>query len=165
MCRRVGEREAFGKKLARFDTILQDIAKSRCEIETCRLLVYKAAELMDTNGNKDLRTRQMLSMVKAHIPVTVQGLVDRCIQAHGAMGLSQDTPLFAAFAGARGLRLADGPDEVHLRTAASIELRMQQNSRLFAIGHYPVDRTKIFRRTTDPVSPHAQRVLDAASKL
>ena len=165
MCRRVGEREAFGKKLARFDTILQDIAKSRCEIETCRLLVYKAAELMDTNGNKDPRTRQMLSMVKAHIPVTVQGLVDRCIQAHGAMGLSQDTPLFAAFAGARGLRLADGPDEVHLRTAASIELRMQQNSRLFAIGHYPVDRTKIFRRTTDPVSPHAQRVLDAASKL
>ena len=95
----------------------------------------------------------------------MQGLVDRCIQAHGAMGVSQDTPLFAAFAGARGLRLADGPDEVHLRTAAAIELRMQQNSPLFAIGHYPVDRTKVFRRTTDPVSPHAQRVLDAASKL
>jgi len=165
MCRRVGEREAFGKKLARFDTILQDIARSRCEIETCRLLVYKAAELMDTCGNKDPRTRQLLSMVKAHVPVTVQGLVDRCIQAHGAMGLSQDTPLFAAFAGARGLRLADGPDEVHLRTAAAIELRMQQHSRLFAIGPYPVDRTKVFRRSTDPISPHAQRVLEAASKL
>ena len=59
----------------------QDIARSRCEIETCRLLVYKAAELMDTRGNKDPRTRQLLSMVKAHIPVTMQGLVDRCIQA------------------------------------------------------------------------------------
>ena len=58
-------------------------------------------------------------MVKAHVPITVQGIADRCIQAHGAMGVSQDTPLFAAFAGARGLRLADGPDEVHLRTAAS----------------------------------------------
>ena len=59
MCRRVGERTAFGKKLAQFDTILQDVAKSRCEIETCRLLVCRAAELMDCQGNKDPQTRQL----------------------------------------------------------------------------------------------------------
>merc|ERR1719183_418113 len=64
MCKRVQEREAFGKKLAKMDTILQDIAKNRVEIETCRLLVYKAAEMMDTLGNKDARTRQLLSLVK-----------------------------------------------------------------------------------------------------
>ena len=81
------------------------------------------------------------------------------------MGISQDTPLFAAFASARGLRLADGPDEVHWRTAAGIELRRQQATPLFALGHYPVDRSRVFRRSTDPVSEGAQRVLAAASKL
>ena len=169
MCRRVGEREAFGKKLARFDTILQDIAKSRCDIETCRMLVHRAAERMDEAGNKDPRTRQLLAMVKAHVPLAVQTVVDRCMQAHGAMGLSQDTPLAAAFAAARGLRLADGPDEVHLRTAASIELRMQPHSPLFAIGHYPVPERepggRVFRRSTDPIAPHARRVLEQASRL
>ena len=105
MCNRVQERTAFGKKLSQFDTILQDIAQSRTEIETCRLLVHKAADLMDKNGNKDPYTRQLLSLVKAHIPVTVQGIVDRCIQAHGGMGVCQDTPLFNALAGARWLRI------------------------------------------------------------
>merc|ERR1712183_966556 len=60
MCKRVNERTAFGKKLIKFDTILQDIAKNRCDIESCRLLVYKAADMMDKLGNEDARTRQLL---------------------------------------------------------------------------------------------------------
>jgi len=143
MCQRVQQREAFGRQLARFDTILQDIAKSRVEIETCRLLVKQAADLMDKRGNKDAHTRQLLSLVKAHVPMQVQILVDRCIQAHGAMGLCQDTPLFSSFAGARWLRLADGPDEVHWRTAARLELKKQQGSTLFELGPYPVDGTQV----------------------
>eukprot|EP00656_Telonema_subtile_P054841 TRINITY_DN828_c0_g1_i2.p1 TRINITY_DN828_c0_g1~~TRINITY_DN828_c0_g1_i2.p1 ORF type:complete len:261 (-),score=72.85 TRINITY_DN828_c0_g1_i2:106-888(-) len=165
MCKRVQERKAFGKKLAAFDTILQDIAKSRCEIENCRFLVHHAAENMDVHGNADPKTRQLLSLVKAHVPITVQYIVDRCIQAHGAMGVCQDTPLFAAFAGARMLRLADGPDEVHWRTAAKIELHMQKESRLTKIGHYQPDYKNVFRRSTDGISAAAQQRLDNFSKL
>ena len=165
MCKRVNERKAFGKKLIKFDTILQDIAKSRCEIESCRLLVYRAADMMDKYGNKDSRTRQLLSRVKAYVPKTVQYIVDRCMQAFGAMGVSQDTPLFAAFFGARTLRLADGPDEVHWRTAARLEMKMQQKSPLYNIGTYPVDYTKIFRKTTDPVSQKTKDILELYSKL
>ena len=80
MCARVQEREAFRKILAKNDVILQDIAKCRADIDTCRLLVHRAAELMDERGNADGETRQLLSLVKAHIPVTLQGVVDRCIQ-------------------------------------------------------------------------------------
>jgi alkylation response protein AidB-like acyl-CoA dehydrogenase len=83
MIRRVQERSAFGKQLSKFDSILQDIARCRCEIEMCRLLVYKAADMMDAHGNGDGRTRQFLSLVKAHVPMAVQTVVDRCIQAHG----------------------------------------------------------------------------------
>lgn len=165
MCQRIKERTAFGKQLLKFDTILQDVAKSRCDIETCRLLVHRAAELMDTVGNGDAHTRQLLSLVKAHIPITMQGVVDKVIQAHGAMGLSQDVPLFMAFSGARWLRLADGPDEVHWRTAARIELAKQKESPLSNIGPYPVDRSKVFRKSTDPISAAAQERLAAVSKL
>jgi len=160
MCQRIQSRTAFGKTLSRFDTILQDIAKSRVEIETCRLLVYKAAEMMDLHGNQDGRTRQLLSLVKAHVPITVQHLSDRCMQSFGAMGVSQDTPLFACFAGARMLRIADGPDEVHWRTAARIELKMQSSSPLSSIGTYEPDRSKVFRRSTDAISAEAQKRLD-----
>lgn len=83
MVRRIHDRTAFGKPLSKFDSVLQELAKSRCEIEMCRLLVYRAAELMDTCGNRDGRTRQMLSMVKAHVPLAVQTILDRCIQIHG----------------------------------------------------------------------------------
>lgn len=165
MCKRVNERKAFGKKLVKFDTILQDIAKSRCDIESCRLLVYKAADMMDKYGNKDSRTRQLLSMVKAFVPKTVQYVVDRCMQSFGAMGISQDTPMFAAFLGARGLRLADGPDEVHWRTVARLEMKMQQKSPLYDIGTYPVDYKKIFRKTTDPISQKTKDILELYSKL
>merc|ERR1712087_422408 len=81
MCRRVTERTAFGKKLSSFDTIVQDIARSRGDIEVSRLLVHKAASMMDEFGNKDSRTRQLLSLVKAYVPITVQFVVDRCMQA------------------------------------------------------------------------------------
>lgn len=165
MCDRVTKREAFGKKLSKFSSILQDIAVSRTDIHCMRLLVHRAAELMDKRGNKDPETRQLLSLVKAHVPRTVQALVDRCIQAHGAMGLSQDVPLFAAFAGARWLRLADGPDEVHLRTAGRIELQRQRQSPLSAIGPYPVDRRRVFRRSTDPISDAARERLRECSRL
>jgi hypothetical protein len=121
---------------------------------------------MDTNGNKDAKTRQLLSLVKAHVPITVQTIIDRCIQAHGAMGTCQDTPLYQCFAAARCLRIADGPDEVHWRTAARLELRMQEHSPLKDIGYYhSVDLSKPFRRSTDPVSKDAQAVVDIVSRL
>ena len=110
-------------------------------------------------------TRQILSQVKAHVPVTVQHLIDRCMQAFGAMGLCQDTPLFAGFSGARWLRIADGPDAVHQRTAARIELRRQRNSPLLKIGTYPVDRARVFRRSTDRISDDAKRRIKEYSRL
>jgi hypothetical protein len=125
--------------------------------------------MMDKIGNKDMQTRQMLSLVKAHVPITMQTVADRCIQAHGAMGLSQDTMLFAAFAGARWLRLADGPDEVHWRTAARIELGKQKFSPFEEIPYYNEypdhDKDKVWRRSTDKVSPEAQKQIDLVSGL
>ena len=92
MCTRVQEREAFRKTLAKNDVILQDIAKCRADIDTCRLLVHRAAELMDERGNADAETRQVLSLVKAHIPVTLQGVIDRCIQAVSCHSLIARSP-------------------------------------------------------------------------
>jgi len=165
MCKRVQQRSAFGKKLSDFDTILTDIAKSRVEIENCRLLTAKAAQMMDQLGNRDLKTRQLLALVKAQVPLCLQAIVDRCIQAHGAMGVSQDTPLFAAFANARVQRLSDGPDEVHWRTAARVELKLQKESRLAKLGYYEPNYSKVFRRSTDQISPEARQRLARLSKL
>jgi len=165
MCKRAQERKGFGKKFTKFDTVIQDIAKSRCDIECCRLLLFQAADLMDKNGNADPHTRQLLSLVKAHIPMTVQTIVDRSMQVHGAMGFCQDTPLFMAFCGARWLRMADGPDEVHWRTAARIELQKQEDNPLYEIGHYPVDKSQVFRKSTDPVSPETAKIVDMVSRL
>lgn len=164
-CQRVQERKAFGKKFSQLDTVLQDISNCRVEIEMCRMLVHRAAVLMDERGNKDIETRQLLSLVKAHVPRTVQTIADRCIQIHGGMGVSQDTPLALIFLGARVLRIADGPDEVHMRTAAKLELQRQKSSPLRDIGYYKPDRTKIFRKSDEPVSPETQLKLDAFSKL
>jgi len=169
MCARIQTREVFKRKLSSFDNVLQDVAQCRAKIETCRLLVFKAADGMDQLGNKDPATRQLLSLVKAYVPKTVQEIADTCMQAHGAKGFSQDTPLWSAFAGARFLRMADGPDEVHWRTAARIELKMQRLSPLNDIGDYaPADssrKTKVWRSSTDPISPAAQKLLAAYSKL
>merc|ERR1712014_272012 len=93
-----------------------------------------------------------LSMCKSVVPRTVQEIIDRAIQAHGAMGLSQDTFLATAFNWARWLRFADGPCEVHWKVVGSLELKEQAKSELGQLGHYPVDRERVFRRSTDPIS-------------
>jgi acyl-CoA dehydrogenase len=120
MCRRVSQRIAFGKPLAEQGTIRFDIAESRIEIEQARLLTLKAAHLMDTVGNKAARSE--IAMIKVVAPNVALRVIDRAIQAHGAMGVSGDTFLAEAWAAARTLRLADGPDEVHRETIARLEL-------------------------------------------
>lgn len=121
MCQRVQSRVAFGRKLSEMGSIRQDIAQSRIEIEQARLLVMKAALMMDTQGNR--AARQEIAMIKVVAPIMAQRIIDRAIQAHGGAGVSQDTFLAAAWAGARSLRLADGPDEVHLESIARLELK------------------------------------------
>jgi acyl-CoA dehydrogenase len=121
MCKRVRARLAFGKPLAEQGTIRADIAKSRMEIEQARLLILKAAFLMDTVGNK--RARAEIAMIKVVAPNVALAVLDRAIQAHGGAGVSQDTFLAAAWANVRTLRLADGPDEVHTESVAKLELQ------------------------------------------
>ena len=121
MCKRVQSRVAFGKPLAEQGTIRADIAISRMEIEQARLLTLKAAYMMDTVGNKEARAE--IAMIKAVAPNMALRVLDRAIQAHGGAGVSQDTFLAAAWAGVRTLRLADGPDEVHIESIAKNELR------------------------------------------
>ena len=124
MCRRVSARVAFGKTLAEQGTIRRDIAQSRIEIDQARLLTMRAAHLMDTVGNKAARAE--IAMIKVVAPNVAVAVLDRAIQAHGAAGVSQDTFLAHAWASARTLRLADGPDEVHLESVAKLELRKTQ---------------------------------------
>lgn len=120
MCQRVSQRIAFGKPLAEQGTIRFDIAESRIDIEQARLLTLKAAHLMDTAGNKAARSE--IAMIKVVAPNVALRVIDRAIQAHGAMGVCGDTFLAEAWAAARTLRLADGPDEVHRETIARLEL-------------------------------------------
>ena len=124
MCKRVQSRVAFGKPLAEQGTIRADIALSRMEIEQARLLTLKAAYMMDTVGNKAARGE--IAMIKVVAPNVTLRVLDRAVQAHGAAGVSQDTFLAAAWAGVRTLRLADGPDEVHMESIAKVELSKWQ---------------------------------------
>ncbi|KXJ05364.1 Acyl-CoA dehydrogenase family member 10 [Exaiptasia diaphana] len=117
----VKNRVAFGKPLAAQGTILADIAASRIEIEQSRLLTLKAAHLMDTVGNKAAAPE--IAMIKVAGPQMAQNVIDRAMQAFGAAGLSSDQPLAQFFSWARVLRLADGPDEVHARAVARMELK------------------------------------------
>uniref|UniRef100_A0A8D2KWK6 Acyl-CoA dehydrogenase family member 10 n=1 Tax=Varanus komodoensis TaxID=61221 RepID=A0A8D2KWK6_VARKO len=121
MKERVTSRVAFGKPLAEQGTIRAGIAESRLEIEQARLLVLHAAHLMDTVGNKEAALE--IAMIKVAAPRMAQRVIDRAIQAFGAAGLSNDQPLAQAFAWARVLRLADGPDEVHKAAIAKMELK------------------------------------------
>lgn len=127
MCARVEERVAFGRPLADQGVIREWIAESRVRIEQLRLLVLKTAWLMDTVGNKGAHTE--IQAIKIATPATVQWILDKAIQAHGAGGLSQDFPLARAYAGIRTLRFADGPDEVHKNALAKAELRRQHARR------------------------------------
>ena len=123
MLKRVKERSAFGKTLAEQGTIIADIANSRMEIEQARLLVLKAAYMMDTVGNKEARAE--IAMIKVAVPNMTLRVVDRALQAHGAGGVTTDFGLAISWAHSRTLRLADGPDEVHRAAVAKLELRKQ----------------------------------------
>ena len=112
MCSRVATREAFGRPLKDFSSIRQDIAKSKCEIDQARLLTLAAADKIDRHGIKD--AKELISMIKIVCPQMCCEVVDRAIQAHGGLGVSQDTPLAGFWVYGRTVRIADGPDEVHL---------------------------------------------------
>lgn len=112
MCQRADSRVAFGKPLSAQGSIREDIAKSYCDIEQARLLTLQAADKMDRHGNK--QARDLIAMIKIVVPQMTQIVVDRAIQIHGGGGVSQDFILAKAFAYARTLRLADGPDQVHM---------------------------------------------------
>ncbi|MEU4687497.1 acyl-CoA dehydrogenase family protein [Actinoplanes sp. NPDC023714] len=121
MCTRALTRTPFGKPLAEQGVIQDWIAESRVRIEQARLLVLKAAWLMDTVGNRGAHTE--IQAIKIVVPSAVEWIVDKAIQTYGAAGTSQDTPLAALWVSARTLRLADGPDEVHKRSLAHRELK------------------------------------------
>ncbi|MCX2729747.1 acyl-CoA dehydrogenase family protein [Saccharopolyspora sp. NFXS83] len=121
MCRRTLRRTAFGGPIADQGVVQQWIADARISIETNRLLTLKTAWLMDTVGNKGAHTE--IQSIKVSVPEMVTRIVDRAIQAHGAAGVSQDTPLASLYAHARTLHIVDGPDEVHRRSLARRELK------------------------------------------
>ncbi len=112
MCKRVSERTLFGKPMIKQQSIREDIAKSACQIEQARLMTLKAAQKMDAEGNK--AAKDLIAMIKIVAPSMALDVLDRAIQCHGAAGVSQDTFLAQMFAAQRTLRLADGPDQVHM---------------------------------------------------
>jgi len=120
MCTRVLTRTTFGRPLADRDTVQETIAAARIRIDSARLLVLRAAWMIDQYGAREARTE--ISAVKVAVPSMVTWVVDRAMQVHGAGGLSADHPLATLYAQARGLRLADGPDEVHQMVVARREL-------------------------------------------
>jgi acyl-CoA dehydrogenase len=128
MCARVTARTAFGKPLSEQGVIGEWIADSRIEIDQARLLVLHAAEKMDALGNKAARAE--IAMIKIVAPNMALRVIDRAIQAHGGAGVADDYGLAHLYAGARTLRLADGPDEVHRAALAKLELRRQAGERL-----------------------------------
>jgi acyl-CoA dehydrogenase len=127
MCARADERVAFGRPLAEQGVVRDWIAESRVRVEQLRLLVLKAAWLIDTVGAKGAHTE--IQAIKIAAPRTAEWILDKAVQVHGAAGLSQDFPLAAAYAGIRTLRFADGPDEVHKDALARHELRRQAQLR------------------------------------
>jgi len=121
MIQRANERTAFGKKISEQGVIRQWIAEARLAIEQARLLVLKCAWMMDEVGNKE--ARKEIAMIKAVVPQMALKIIDRAIQTHGGGGVCQDYPLANFWIYARTLRLADGPDEVHIESVAKMELR------------------------------------------
>jgi acyl-CoA dehydrogenase len=126
LTKRVQSRSAFGKKIAEQGVVQEWIADSRIEIEQARLLTLKAAYMMDTVGNKEAKTE--IAMIKVVAPNMALRVLDRAIQAFGAAGVSEDFTLAYHWANARTLRIADGPDEVHRRQIARLELQKYQTA-------------------------------------
>ena len=120
MCRRASTREAFGGKLGEKQFIQDFIAKSRIEIDSSRLMVLHAAWKMDTEGKR--AARNDISMIKVQVANMLMDVVDRALQVHGSLGMSDDTPLAFMWRQGRWLRIADGPDEVHKMVIAFREL-------------------------------------------
>lgn len=120
LCKRASKRVAFGKPLAAQGVVRESIANSRLEIDQARLLTLKAADMMDKAGNKAARAE--IAMIKVVAPAMALRVLDRAVQVHGGGGVSGDFGLAAGWAAARTLRLADGPDEVHRRSIAKLEL-------------------------------------------
>jgi acyl-CoA dehydrogenase len=124
MCRRVQARVAFGKPLAEQTVTMERIAEARIGIEQARLLVLKAADMMDRVGNKAALAE--IAMIKVAAPNMLCRVLDFAIQAHGGAGMTDDFGLAYAYAAARAMRIFDGPDEVHRNQIARIELRKQR---------------------------------------
>ena len=130
MCRRASSRVAFGKTVAQQTVTQERIAEARCKIDMARLLTLKAAWLMDVAGNKVAKTE--IAMIKVVAPSMACQVIDWAMQVHGGGGMCDDFPLAYAYAGARTLRFADGPDEVHRNAIAKWEL-----------GKYSADKREI----------------------
>lgn len=127
MCERAAERKTFGRYLHQHANVAEWIARSRMEIEQARLLVLKAAWLIDQHGAR--AAAREIAMIKAVVPSMQTAICDRAMQVHGAMGLSADTPLSTLWLWGRILRIADGPDEVHLRSVARQEIKAAEGRR------------------------------------
>ena len=126
MCRRVTSRVAFGRPVAEQTVTLERIAEARIMIDQTRLLVLNAAHMMDTVGNKV--AAKEIAMIKVAAPNMACQVIDWAIQAHGGGGVSDDFGLAKAYANARTLRLADGPDEVHRNQIGRMELKRYTNA-------------------------------------
>lgn len=126
MCTRALTRTTFGEPLGERANIQDWIAEARIDIEMVRLLTLKAAHMMDTVGNKQARTE--IAAIKVAAPRIALKIVDRAIQVHGGAGVTDDFPLAMAYAHLRTLRIADGPDEVHLRAIAKGELKKYRSA-------------------------------------
>ena len=128
MIKRAQERSTFGKRIDEYSSTQEAISLSRIELDQCRLLVQRAAHLLDTVGNKV--ARKQISMIKVAVARVYQSIADRAIQLYGARGVTNDTPAARAFGKARAFRIYDGPDEVHLQTIARLEAQEQDGELL-----------------------------------
>ena len=140
MCRRANTRISFGGPLAEKQFVQDFVAKSRIEIDGARLMMLHAAWKMDTEGKR--AARQEISMIKVVAANVVMDVLDRAIQVHGALGVSDDTPLALMWRSLRMLRLADGPDEVHKMVIALRELNRWRDDDSGGNGAAPADTSK-----------------------
>ena len=132
MCARAEQREPFGRKISEYSSVRQDIARARCDIEQARLLVLKAAAEMDRSGAKG--ARDYISMVKVVGPRLAQDVAERAMQVFGGKGVSGDTPIADMYTMGRLMRIADGPDEVHMNQLAKLTMAQAEIARNAGVG-------------------------------